>query len=169
VAASVRQAAHAEGERRAAEVLAEDREQALARSKEEAERTQREIAAARDRWEAESRRSSAELERTVEERDHATNALHAERQAAQESHMRIRRVAIGLVVLVVGIAIAIALPLTVVSGKSAIAGSVIGGIAVILLGTRIVAGRDWGGEVVTWGGLLVAIAAVVVSLIIGAH
>jgi hypothetical protein len=83
--------------------------------------------------------------------------------------MRIRRVAIGFVVLVVGIAIAIALPLTVVSGKSAIAGSVIGGIAVILLGTRIIAGRDWGGEIVTRGGLLVAIAAVVVSLIIGAH
>jgi hypothetical protein len=72
-------------------------------------------------------------------------------------------------VLIVGIAIAIALPLAVVSGKSAIAGSVIGGIAVILLGTRIVAGRDWGGEIVTWGGLLVAIAAVVVSLAIGAH
>jgi hypothetical protein len=169
VAASIEQAARAEEERRAAEALAEDREQALVRSKEEAERTQREIAAARDRWEAESRRSSAELERAAKERDHATNALHAERQATQDSRMLIRRVAIGFVVLAVGIAIAIALPLAVVSGKSAIAGSVIGGIAVILLGTRIVAGRDWGGEIVTWGGLLVAIAAVVVSLVIGAH
>ena len=82
--------------------------------------------------------------------------------------MRIRRVAIGLAVLIVGIAIVVALPLAVVSGKSAIAGSVIGGIAVILLGTRIVAGRDWEGEI-HMGGLLVAIAAIVVSLVIGAH
>ncbi len=169
VAASVEQAARAEEERRAAEALAEGREQALKRSKEEADRTQREIAAARDRWEAESRRSSDELERTAKERDDATNALRAERQAAQDRRMRVRRVAIGLVVLVAGIAIATALPLAVVSGKAAIAGSVIGGIAVVLLGTRIVAGRDRGGEIVTWGGLLVAIAVVVVSIVIGTH
>ena len=169
VAASVEQAAHAEKERRAAEALAEDREQALTRSKEEVEHTQREIAAARESLEAESRRSSAELERTVKERDDATNVLRAERQAAQDHRRRIRRVAIGLAVLIAGMAIVIAVPLAVVSGKSAIAGSVIGGIAVILLGTRIIAGRDWGGEIVTWGSLLVAVAAIVVSLAIGAH
>jgi hypothetical protein len=42
------------------------------------------------------------------------------------------------------------------------------GLIPSLVGVRMVAGKEWGGEIVKWGGLLAAVAAIVVAIILDA-
>ncbi len=79
---------------------------------------------------------------------------------------RKRRLAAGITLLVLGFGVAIVLPLLVLAGEWAQGAAVIAGMAVLLLGVRLTAGDKWGREVVTWGGLLVALAAIVVTIIV---
>lgn len=169
VAASAQQAAQAEHDRRTAETLANEAGAALSRTQDEAARTQREIQEERDKWENEWRRSTGELERATQERNDAAEALEQEQQSAGRRRRRNRRVAMGVALIVVGLAVALVLPLAVVHGRWAVAGAVVAGAALSLLGTRIVAGRDWGGEIVTWGGLVLAVAAIVAAIASSSH
>lgn len=51
------------------------------------------------------------------------------------------------------------------SGGWAIGGAVIGGAALVLLGTRIAVGTKLGGELALWTGVLAGLAAVIVPII----
>jgi hypothetical protein len=50
-----------------------------------------------------------------------------------------------------------------------VSGAVVGGAALVLLGTRLAVGKDWGGEIVTWSSLLVAIAAIILAIASTSH
>jgi amino acid permease len=95
--------------------------------------------------------------------------VDAEKQREAAVHRRSRRIAVGIAFIVAGIAIAVVMPLAVMQGRWAVASTVVVGVAVSLFGTRVVAGRDWGGEIVTWGSLLVAVAAIVVAIASSSH
>lgn len=81
----------------------------------------------------------------------------------------IRHVAIGLALIAAGLTVAVVLPLVTPWDKWVIAGVVVTGATLSLLGTRIAAGRDVGGEIVAWGGLLIAVAAIAVAIAISSH
>ena len=163
VATSVRQAAQADDERRSAETRAADADAGRRREQEAAERTRLQIDREREQWDEEKRVLAADLARAGQERDLAAGQLE-KRLADEGRQRRSRTILAGVALIVLGLAVALALPLAVVSGKWAIAGAIVGGAALGLLGVRIVAGRNWGGEIVTWGSLLIAVAAVVVAI-----
>jgi hypothetical protein len=163
VATSVRQAAQADDERRSAETRAADADAGRRREQEAAERTRLQIDREREKWDEEKRALAADLARAGQERDLAAGQLE-KRLADEGRRRRNRTILAGIALIVLGLAVALALPLAVVSGKWAIAGAIVGGAALGLLGVRIVAGRNWGGEIVTWGSLLIAVAAVVVAI-----
>lgn len=132
----------------------------------------------RDRQRDEQRRQIKQLEDEAaaarEERDQAVQAAR-ETTKRLNDHLRdegdrrqkLRRVCIEIGLLVVGITVAVLLPLFAVSSKGAVTGSIIGGLAFVLLGVRILAGKRWGGEIATWAMLLAAIAALIVPVIFG--
>jgi hypothetical protein len=169
VAASVQQTARADRERRDAEARAAEAAEALASTREQVDQAERNLQSEREGREAETQRSASELERAELERDAAAAKLEDHRLEVDRRYRRNRRVLGGLVLIALGLAVSLVLPLTVVNGRWAVGGAIIGGLALILLGTRIVAGRDWGGEIVTWGGLLIALAAIVVAIASGSH
>ena len=63
-------------------------------------------------------------------------------------------------------AIAVVSSLIVFTDDWAVGGGIIGGAAVVLIGLRIAIGKKLGGEVVVWGSLLTALAAIVVAIIL---
>jgi hypothetical protein len=169
ITASAEHASRAEGERRAAETRASDVEAALTRSAEEASAREQSIQAERDRWATERQQSEMELRRMGEERDKAAQTLEQHQQEAAARRRRSRTIVLGVLLMATGVAIALILPLIVVHGRWAVGGAIVAGCAVSLLGTRIVAGRDWGGEIVTWGTLIVAVAAIVATIVSVSH
>jgi hypothetical protein len=169
LAASVEQAVDAEYERREAEARAAEADEALTSTQEQIDRAKRELQSERDTRDEEKEQAAAELERAKRERDAAASKLDAHRRETGRRHRRNRRVLMGLILIALGVAIALVLSIAVVGGRWAVGGAVVGGLALVLLGLRVVAGRDWGGEIVTWGGLLVALAAVVVAIASSSH
>jgi hypothetical protein len=185
-AASARRLAEVEQELAAVEARATEAEVARSRDREaaekhERERTEAEAAAARLQLEREEWK--AEKEALTERVDALKGERDQEAKRADDAHTRIeklesrlddndrnrkrkRRIAGGIMLSVLGLAVAIVLPLLVLSGEWARGGAVVGGMAVVLLGVRVTAGDKWGREIVTWGGLLVAIAAIVVTMIV---
>ena len=77
---------------------------------------------------------------------------------------RNRRLAVAIGLIAVGIALALALPLAVFHTPWGIGGSIFGGVALTLIGVRILLGRKHGNEFVIWVGLLATIAAVLVAV-----
>ena len=186
VVASERRLAQVEQELATAESKAADAEIARTNDREAAEVHARErdraaaVAAAlereRDQWKGEKDALTAQVEALTVERDQEEERAKAAdaRIEKLESRLddddrrrkRIRRIAIGIGVLVFGIALAVVLPLLVVSGAWARGGGVLGGLAFVLLGARVAAGSEWGGEIATWGTLFVGITAIVVAIIV---
>jgi predicted nucleic acid-binding protein len=168
VAASVRQAAQADEERRSAETRAVDADAGRRREQQGAEQTRLQIDREREKWDEEKRTLAADLAQAGQERDLAAGELE-KRLADEGRRRRDRTILAGVALIVLGLAVALALPLAVVADKWAIAGAIVGGAALGLLGVRVVAGRNWGGEIVTWGSLLIAVTAVVVTIAGSAH
>ena len=168
VAASVQQAAAAETQRRASQALAEGAADAQRRAEEEAEQTRQQFEALRERWEEERRQSSAEVEQLERERTVAEEQLQRDRDH-NASRYRLLRILAGVTLILFGISLALVLSLVVVHGKWGISGAIVGGVALGLLGTRLLAGKEWGGEVALWGTLFLAVAAVVVAVAGSSH
>jgi hypothetical protein len=164
VAASVEQAAVAESERRAAQARADEAARALRRAEDEAEQTRQELQAERESRETERQDSSARLEQSASEHAAVQEELDTERGRAAAARGRLLQLGGGIALIVFGLIVALVLSLAVVHGKWGISGAVVGGAALVLLGTRLAVGKDWGGEIVTWGSLLVAIAAIIVAI-----
>jgi predicted nucleic acid-binding protein len=162
VAESLRRVEQAQQALDGAEVRARKHEQELARHREQAQATVRELAQAREREAAE--RGEA-LERAEEQREAAEQQLRSERERTSARLARNRRLTIGFSLIALGIAIALVLPLALVSGGYGQAGSVLGGVAVGLIGTRVAVGRDWSGEVAMWAGVLLGLAAVLLAIV----
>jgi len=171
----------AAAEARATEAQVAGSQDREAAEKHERERTEAEAAAARLQQEGEEWKAEKEA---LTER---VNALKGDRdeqaKRADDAHTRIeklesrlddddrkrtrkRRIAAGITLSVLGLAVAIVVPLLVMTGEWARGGAVVGGMAVVLLGVRVTAGDKWGREIVTWGALLVGIAAIVVTIVV---
>jgi hypothetical protein len=163
VAASVHRAEKLDRERRAAEARAEEAD--AAHSHERKARSAAEEAASQERagWEAERRA----LEDGIERANSApANQELAQPSAEAETRIRVPKTALlGAALMLLGLAVAVALPLALVSGKWAVAGAVVGGAALILLGLRVLVGASLGGEIAKWLGVLAAIAAIVVTIV----
>jgi hypothetical protein len=187
VAASERRVAEIQQELAAAEAQAAEAEIARTRDLERAERLQSQevkdtkarFARQRAEWEDEKKALTERIETAEQTRDAAVtraadtgdriNAIEDQMKAAAERKRRNRAISAGVLFLAAGIAAALLLSLLVFTGEWAIAGSVIGGAGLILVGVRILAGKEHGREIVLWGGALLAIAAIVVSIALGAR
>lgn len=166
-AAGIQRADRFEQERLAAEAQAA--ESVAAHERERDARSAAEAEARREREAREQERR--ELEATVERAESARESAKHELSrfiADAEARALTMRTAFAVALLVVGIAIATALPIAVVTGEWPIVGTVVGGVAVALVGLRLLVGRTRGAEIATWVTVLAAIAAVVVTIAIGA-
>lgn len=98
--------------------------------------------------------------------DRRIAALEGRLETEERRRQRRGRVAGGGALIVLGAAVALLLSIVVFSSAGAIGGAIIGGSAFILLGVRVVVGSRWGGEILSWGTLLVGIAAIVVAIVL---
>jgi hypothetical protein len=180
VAASERRVAQIEKELAAAEGRVAEAEIARTRDLEEAERKQgREVGDAkanferqRAEWEDEKKALTERIESAEQTRDAADDRIKAiedQMKAADERKRRSRRISVGGLFVAAGVAAALVLSLLAVTDEWAIAGSVIGGAGLTLVGVRVLAGKEHGKEIALWGGTLLAIAAIVVSIVLGAE
>lgn len=165
----------AASERRVAEVTSA-LEDAEGRRQGEVEAAQLQHARDREQWEQERAALREQISAIAQDRDAAaTEAQSAERRlhsmetrldAVEERRRRTRRVLLGLALILLGVAVALVSSLVLFSGDWAIGGGIISGAAMVLVGVRAILGRQVGGEVVVWGGLLAALATIVVAVIV---
>jgi hypothetical protein len=186
VAASARRVADiekalADAEARAAEVEVarardlQEAEEVRGSHREEADAAKTQLARQREEWEAEKQALQGELNQLESERSRGAEEAEfaAQRLRTMESRLdaadtrerRNRRLAGGFFLIALGLAVTLVLPLVVFSGTWAIGGAVVAGTALVLVGARVVAGKQWGGELALWLGVLAAIAAIVVAII----
>lgn len=172
VTASERRLAEVEQELAAAEAKAAGAEIARTKDREAAEVHGRE----RDQWKAVNEALTTQVATLASERDQEARRAKAADARIEKLESRLdddeqrrkrnRQIASGIALLVLGVALAVVLPLFVLSGAWARGGGVLGGLAFVLLGARVAAGSKWGGEITTWGTLFVAIAAIVTAIIL---
>lgn len=126
----------------------------------------------RERAELESKLEAANSERdeAAADRDTRISAIEdaMEKKEANDAKRRKRRRQLlgGSALILLGIALAVALPLMVVSSPGAVAGTIIGGAAFALVGLRILVGKESGSEIVLWDALLAALATIVTSIVL---
>lgn len=132
----------------------------------EFERRQQIEAEARATQAAEARAAEAEARAAAAEAEAAEAQARASAAEAQTMTRRQidRRMVTGLFLILAGIAVAVVLPVAVVTGRLGVAAAIVGGISAILLGIRVVTGPKLGGELVLWGSLIVAMIAVAVAV-----
>jgi len=167
VAASVQRADLVDQERLIAEARASDSE--IAHDREQAARSAAEadVDHEREDWITEKRELEANIAHAESERESAKEEL-SQVTAAEHARALKLKILLAIALIVVGIVIALVLPLAIVGGKWAIGGSVVGGVAVSLFGVRLLVGRRRGAEIATWATLFVAIAAVAVAILVSA-
>lgn len=168
VAASQQRAARAEQAHADAQARIAEIEIARARDREEDEEAKRKR---EEEWRREREGLHEQISQATSARDEAHRAADERIQKIEDRlegdtkrRRRNRRAIAGAALILLGLTIAIVLPLVVVSGKWAIGGAIVGGLGAILLGTRILTGPRLGGEVALWSGLLVGIAGIVVAI-----
>jgi hypothetical protein len=174
-----------EAEARAAEIEVaraldrEEAEKAQDRERDEGEAAKLQLQRQREKWEGEEQALREQMTEIKRDRDQASEkakeddrrikAMETRLEEDDKRKKRNRRVGAGLLVIALGVAAALILSLIVFTDDWAIGGAVIGGAALILLGVRIVAGKKWGGEIVVWGSLVAAVAAIVVAIILDSN
>lgn len=168
-AEGAKKAAKASRERQEAASRAERADTHRQRERAEKEEVEERLREERESWKAEREGLADQAEEASRTAEQTSQELREHKQQQANQRRRNRRVAAGVGVILLGILIAIVLPLTVIDGKWAITGVVVGGTAISLVGVRILAGSKWGGEIVLWGTLLVAIAAIAVAVALASH
>ena len=146
---------------------------------ERAEAAATELRRQREEAAEEQGRLEERLEQAARDRDDAAHradqaegrigVIEARFASEDARHRRNWRIAAGTGVIALGGALALVLSLLIFAEAWAIGGAVIGGVALTLLGVRILAGKNLGGELVVWGSLLAALAAIVVAIIIDSN
>jgi hypothetical protein len=129
----------------------------------------------RDAWEAEKLTLEEQLTAVAKDRDRTAASADKtdrriktiEQQLESDDRRRAhaRRIGSGLLLVAMGLAVALGSWLVVFDSPWGIGAGVIAGISIILVGLRISLGKDWSKELVGLGGLLAAIAAIVVAII----
>ena len=139
------------------------------RERAEKEKVKKQLREAHDSWNSERKGLTDQAEDASRKAERASEELRKYKQQEAHRRRRNRRVGAGAGAVLLGILIAVVLPLTIVDGKWAITGVVVGGVAISLIGVRVLAGSKWGGEIALWGTLLTAIAAIAVAVVLGSH
>ena len=132
-----------------------------------------------DRWQTEKEVLEGKLGEIEADRDRSTaRADDADRRLKtveirleddDRRKKRNRRLAVAIGLIAIGAGITLALPLAVFHTPWGVGGSIFGGVALALAGIRLVLGRKHGNEFVLWAGLLAAIAAVLVAVVLGSQ
>jgi len=173
IAASERRVIEADKARRDAEEKAAEIESAHVHELEEAtlqsQKHQQEWDGEKQKLRDEIAETALKREQDAVEADRRIKAMERSAAEAEERKKRNRRLGAGVALIVLGIAAALVLSLVIVTNHWAVGGSVIGGTAIALVGIRILVGKKWGDEIVVWGGLIVAIAVIVVSIILATN
>lgn len=167
------------GERRLVEMqesLAKSEAAVEAARESEREHAQTQVQGERQAWEgqrksledqlSDAQRARDDGEDRANRADQRIQAMEAKLDVEERRRTRNRRIAIGALLSTLGLALAVMSPLVLFSAPWAIGGGMVGGVSLALLGVRIAVGKAWGGEVVAWGGLICAIAAVAVAIIV---
>jgi hypothetical protein len=133
----------------------------------------------RDRWQDEKRGLEEKLDKIEADRnensaraenaDRRLKTVEARLEIDDRRKKRTRRLVIGFGAIAFGVIVALALPIVVFDTSWGTGGSIFGGVAIALLGARIVLGKEHGGEFLLWAGLLAAIAAVLVAVVLGSN
>lgn len=168
-AEGTKKAARADRERQEALDRAERADTHRQRERAEKEGAETQLREERMSWESEKNVLLERSEKASQKAEETAEELREHTQKEADRRARSRRIGLGGGAIVFGIIIAIVLPLTLVDGSWAIAGVVVGGVAVALIGVRALAGSKWGGEIALWGTLLAAVAAIAVAVVLGSH
>jgi VIT1/CCC1 family predicted Fe2+/Mn2+ transporter len=138
-----------------------------------------ELAQARDAWEDEKATLKADLSAVKHDRKAAgERADQADKRIAtmelrieddDARRKRARRIAAGLLLICLGVAVALVASLVIFSDAWAIGAGIVAGTVLSVLGARIAVGKAWGGEVVSLGSLVCAVAAIVVAVILDSN
>lgn len=170
--ASEQRSVEAERARLLAEQRIVESEKDHERAREEIQRLENE----RDSWRGQQEELAEDLARVKRERADvariAEERLRSVEQRVERDAVRralALRVATGLALIALGLSAALVLTLVFVSGKWAMVGAIVGGAALVLLGTRVLAGRRWGGEILIWCTLLAGVAGIAVAIAAGSH
>jgi hypothetical protein len=116
-----------------------------------------------------SSRRLVQRERDAAESDQRIKTMERRVVEVEEGKKHRRRIGVATLLIVLGVAVALFLSLAVFTNPWAIGGSVIGGVALTLVGLRILAGKKWGDEIVVWGGLIATITVIVVTVILATN
>jgi hypothetical protein len=176
VEASQRRVAETEAAQKKAEARAADAELERTRDRQAAEKTHQHE---REQWDAEKQTLKDQMRSIEQDRDqtkvHADTAnerieaMEARLEEDRKQRRRVYRIAAGLVIIAIGISLALVSSLILFKDRWTVGGAIVGGMALVLLGIRVVAGKQWGGEFATWASLLTAIASVVGVIITASH
>jgi hypothetical protein len=175
VAASEARAAALGAALKRAEGRASEAEKAAGQERDKVQGAEGDLQAERDAREREVSELRAEIAESHQDKDRIADDAQGRIQGLEErvdraehDRRRNRRIVLGVALAALGIAIAVLLPILVTHQKGGIVAAIVGGVALLLLGTRVAVGRKWGGEVLTWAAVIAAIAGVVVAVVFGA-
>jgi uncharacterized membrane protein len=169
VAESAKKAAKADREREEALERAERADTHRKRERGEKEDVERQFQEEREAWNSERKDLAGQAQEAFRLAGQTSAELGEHKEQEARRRKQNRRIGAGIGAVLLGILIAVVVPLTIVEGKWAIMGVVVGGIAISLIGVRVLAGAKWGGEIVLWATLFVAIAAIAVAVALGSH
>ena len=168
-AEGAKNAAKARRERQEAVDRAERANAHRQRERAEKESVEKQLREGRDSWSVERKGLTDQAKEASQRAERTAEDLRKYKLQEVLRRNRNKRISVGVGVTLLGILLAVVLPLTVVDGKWAIAGVAVGGVAVSLVGVRMLAGSKWGNEIALWGTLLVAMAAIAVAIVLASH
>jgi hypothetical protein len=166
--AGSQQAAKANRERQDAMDRADRADAHRRREREEKEGMEKQLDEERDSWQTERAGLTERTEEAVRKAEEASEELRKHKSDEDARRKRDRNRAAGAGAILLGLLVAVLLPLTLVHGPWVIAGVVVAGVAIALVGVRVLVGPDRGTEIALWGTLMAAIAGIAVAVVLAA-
>lgn len=133
----------------------------------------------RDRWEAEKKMLEEKVDKIEADRGHSAARAEDADQRLRSVESRLkdedqkrkhhRKIGAGVSLVSFGLVLGVTLPLFIFDGPWGVGASIFAGLALALVGARVLLGRERGNEFVLWTGLLAAIAAVLVAVVLGSN
>jgi hypothetical protein len=167
--AGSQQAAKANRQRQDALDRAERADAHRQRERAEKEGLAKQLDEEREGWHTERAGLEERAEEATRKAEEVSGQLETHKAEEVARRRRDRGRAIGAGAILLGILIAVALPLALVHGSWGAAGAVVAGLALALGGVRVLAGERRGNEIALWGTLVVAIAAIAAAVVLASH